>query len=191
MNDWQRDHRTPEDRVQESLSPQRASLSPPASFLEPGPHFIPPRAGFFFGGGDRSPSLIDYLPSRMAADRLLRQYEEAVNPICRVVHWPSLLVSYDNFWTNVSMGIEPVASLQALIFAIMFAAAVSMPDDVCMSTFGLANQALVENFQQATEVALSKANFLRTTKVETLQALVIYIVSLFGTPLLPTSDSLY
>ena len=142
MNDWQRDHRTPEDRVQESLSPQRASLSPPASFLEPGPHFIPPRAGFFFGGGDRSPSLIDYLPSRMAADRLLRQYEEAVNPI-----------------------------------AIMFAAAVSMPDDVCMSTFGLANQALVENFQQATEVALSKANFLRTTKVETLQALVIYIVS--------------
>ena len=176
LNDWQRHHRTPEDRVQESLSPQRGSMSPPENFMEPGPHFIPPRAGFFFGGSDRSASLIDYLPSRVAADRLLRQYEEAVNPIARVVHWPSLQVSYDNFWMTVSMGIEPTASLQALVFATLFSAAVSMPDDVCMTTFGLQNQALVENFQQATEVALGKANFLRTTKVETLQALVIYIV---------------
>jgi hypothetical protein len=37
---------------------------------------------------------------------------------------------------------------------------------------------MVDNFREGTEKALAKANFLRTTKLETLQAFVMYLVSL-------------
>lgn len=119
---------------------------------------------------------MDYLPSKLAADRLLQQYHEAVHPIARVVHWPSFQVQYENFWTEVSMGIEPTGSLQAMVFAVMFSAVVSMSESDVMETFGTEQKHLISNFQLGTETALAKANFLRTTKVETLQALVAYMV---------------
>lgn len=176
LNDWQQTHMSPEERAAEARSPQNIALSPNDSFMKPGPTFLAPLAGFFFGVSEHGRSLMDFLPSRLAADKVLHQYRRAVHPIAMVVFWPSLQIGYDNFWTNVEMGIEPATSLQALVFAILFSGAVSMQEDVCISTFGVPNKALVVKFQQATEMFLSKANFLRTTRVETLQALVIYII---------------
>ena len=75
------------------------------------------------------------------------------------------------------MGIEPVGSLQAIVFAAMFSGVVSMPEDILMSEFAVAKKDLVENFQQGTETALVRANLLRTTKIETMQAFVMYMVS--------------
>lgn len=43
-------------------------------FLKPGPSYIAPEPGFFFGQGTQQTSLIDFLPSRLAADRLIKQY---------------------------------------------------------------------------------------------------------------------
>ena len=74
------------------------------------------------------------------------------------------------------MGIEPVGSLQAVIFAAMFAGVVSMPGDIIMRDIGVTKKDLVENFQRGTETALARANLLRTTKIETLQAFVMYMV---------------
>lgn len=42
--------------------------------------------------------------------------------------------------------------------------------------FGVAKASLVDNFKLGTETALSRANFLRTTKIEILQAFVMYLV---------------
>jgi len=42
--------------------------------------------------------------------------------------------------------------------------------------FGVSKASLVENFKLGTETALSRANFLRTTKIETLQGFVMYLV---------------
>ncbi len=74
------------------------------------------------------------------------------------------------------MGIEPTGSLQAVVFAAMFSGVVSMSEDVVMRDFGVHKKNLVGNFQIGTETALSRANLLRTTKVETLQAFVMYMV---------------
>lgn len=74
------------------------------------------------------------------------------------------------------MGIEPAGSVQAIVFAAMLSAVVSMSEDTILRDFGVAKQNLVENFQTATETALARANFLRTTKIETLQAFVMYMV---------------
>lgn len=60
----------------------------------------------------------------------------------------------------------------------MFSGIISMPEEQAQATFGLGKQGMIESFQAGTEMALGKANFLRTTKIETLQALVIYAVSL-------------
>ena len=121
-------------------------------------------------------SLIDFLPSKLAADRLLSQYWFAVYPIARIVHRPSFERRYENFWNEVQMGIEPLGSLQAIVFAAMFSGVVSMPEEIITRDFGTSKKALMENFQRGTETALARANFLRTTKIETLQALVMYMV---------------
>lgn len=167
------DRRSPSEKSNSSGSFASPKLY---SFLAPGPTYIAPTSGFFFAVGNHGTSLIDFLPSRLAADRLLQQYWLAVHPIARMVHRPSFERRYETFWNEVQMGIEPVGSLQAIVFAAMFSGVVSMPDEVILRDFGVAKKALEENFQQGTETALTRANLLRTTKVETLQAFVMYMV---------------
>jgi hypothetical protein len=147
------------------------------AFLAPGPTYIAPGSGFVFGetsGTKRE--LMDFLPSKLAADTLIEQYHKNVHFIARVVHWPSFQVQYDNFWTNVLMGIEPVASLQAIVFAVMFSVVASMSDVDIAASFSRPQKQVLTNFQTGVEVALGKAHFLRTTKIETVQALVIYLI---------------
>ena len=78
------------------------------------------------------------------------------------------------------MGVEPIGSLQALVFAAMFSGVVSMPEELILRDFAVPKKDLVENFQQGTETALSRAKLLSTTKVETMQAFVMYMVSLYS-----------
>ncbi|KZF24368.1 hypothetical protein L228DRAFT_266711 [Xylona heveae TC161] len=147
----------------------RRSLEPPPMYLEPSP-------GFLFGGIPERSALMDYLPSRSAADRLIGQYFDSVHYIARVVHRPTFERQYRSFWAQVSLGIEPTASLQALVFAAMFSAIVSMPEETSFSEFGVNKARLTENFLLGTESALARANFLRTSKIETLQAFVMYLI---------------
>ncbi len=62
------------------------------------------------------------------------------------------------------------------MFAVMFSAVVSMNENVITTLFSVPKRNLMARFQTATEVALGKANFLRTTRLETLQAMVIYLI---------------
>ena len=85
---------------------------------------------------------------------------------------------YALFWSNIRTGSEPIPSLQAILFAAMFSAAVSMTNEQVMQRLGSTKAALVDSLRSATEMALSKANFLRTTKVDTMQAFVMYLIPL-------------
>ena len=147
------------------------------TFLSPGPTYIAPASSFFFSSGSGPNSLIDFLPSRTVADRLLNQYWQCVHPLCRLVHGPSFETRYALFWDDVQMGIEPAHSLQAVIFAVMFSGVVSMPEEAILLEFGVSKKDLVHNFQMGTETALGRANIIRTTKIETLQAFIMYMVS--------------
>lgn len=155
-----------------SLYPMRS----PAAFLVPGREYVAPSSGFFFAPEPRRTSLMQYLPTKTTADKLLRHYWEAVHVIARTVHRPSFERQYETFWRNISMGIEPRVSFQAVVLATMFSAVMSMSEEKVLTDYGVTKQELVENFRQGTETALSRANFLRTTKLETLQAFVMYLV---------------
>lgn len=52
-----------------------------------------------------------------------------------------------------------------------------MDESVINKEFGMARGKLIEDMKVGTELALSKANFLRTTSVEAMQAFVMYMVS--------------
>ena len=175
LSDSRNDRRPDIEKV---AAPDPLSSNAPAGFalFAPGPTYLPPSSSFFFSSNSRGASLIDYLPSQTAADHLLNQYWLAVHPICRVVHRPSFQRRYDLFWDEIRTGIEPTGSLQAIVFAAMFSGVVSMPEDLILRDFAVSKKDLVENFQQGTETALGRANFLRTTKLETMQAFVMYMV---------------
>jgi hypothetical protein len=158
--------------------PQTTEPLPPASeWLKPGPGYIAPPSGFFFGQSGQAATLIDFLPSRLAADRLIKQYFTAVHPVTQIVHRPTFEKEYDAFWDEVSLGIEPPSSVQTIVFAAMFSGVVSMDEPTIIRDFGVSKSSLIDNFRLGTETALGRANFLRTTKIETLQAFVMYLVS--------------
>lgn len=146
-------------------------------YLMPSPAYIAPASGFIFGHSDKGSSLIDYLPTRLAADRLVKQYFTVVHPVAHLLHYPSFEKEYENFWEDISLGIEPPTSMQAIVFAAMFSGVVSMSEMIILRDFGVPKDRLIDNFKSGTETALSKSHFLRTTKVETLQAFVMYLVS--------------
>ncbi|KAF2758142.1 hypothetical protein EJ05DRAFT_378902 [Pseudovirgaria hyperparasitica] len=155
--------------------------------------YVPPNSSFFFAppiprqqplSGQRSTGafgsipIMQYLPQRAMADKLMYQYWLAVHPLCRIVHRPSFERQYDMFWRNMHIGIASRNSFMALLFSLLFSAVVSMPEDSVYETYTVEKQQLVENFREGTELALSQANFLRSTQLETLQAFTAYMIPL-------------
>lgn len=154
------------------------SAASPKSFLGPGPDYIAPASSFFFPGTLNNSTLIDYLPTKAAADKLISQYFLAVHQIAKIVHKPSFEAQYASFWNQISVGKEPPPSQQSVIFAAMFSATVSMSNEQVMLSFGAPRATLLDSLRSGTEMALSRANFLRTTKVDTMQAFVMYLIPL-------------
>lgn len=146
-------------------------------FLKPTNEHIVPTSGFFFGQVSEPPNILQFLPYRAVADRLMTQYFRAVHPIAPCSHRPSIEGAYATFWEEIAAGFEPRPSTQAVIFATMFSGLVSMKEEAVfheLSGYPKANW--VASLKMGTETALSKANFLRTTRVETIQAFIIYMI---------------
>ncbi|KAI6350812.1 hypothetical protein MCOR25_010366 [Pyricularia grisea] len=173
------DHMPGQTSRADSISAANGSEIVIPDFLRPGTSYIPPTSGYFFGQVVQSPSLEQLLPSsRGMGDVLLQRYYDAVHPIARCVHWPSFEQTYQSFWDDCNAGYEPRPSVQAVVFAAWFSAAVSLEHDGDVRMFGESKAALMQKMKIGTEAALSKANFLRTTRVETLQAFIMYMIPL-------------
>ncbi|QIX00861.1 hypothetical protein AMS68_006378 [Peltaster fructicola] len=123
-------------------------------------------------------ALMDYLPSRTAADQLIAQYWTAVHCMAKVIHRPSFEAQYNHFWQNIATGTEPLPSIQALMLATMFSAAVSLNDEQVAHRFRTSRSALIDTLRSGVEMALAKANFLRTTKTLVMQAFVVFLIPL-------------
>ena len=161
------------------LRPGQAKIqASPKSYIGPGPDYIAPASSFFFPGTNMNTTLVDYLPTKNASDQLITQYFVAVHYVARIVHRPTFEAQYALFWGQIATGTEPMPSHQAIIFAALFTAAVSMSDEEVSQRFGTSKAALIDSLRSGTEMALSKANFLRTTKTDTMQAFVMYLIPL-------------
>lgn len=166
-----------EPPIGERSDPNPVAAQDPQSWLAPSRDYVAPSSSFFFAPGVEKTSLMTHLPSKVLVDKLVTHYWIAVHPIARTVHRPSFERQYNTFWTHVNAGIEPRTSFQAVVFATLLSSIVSMAEDKVLANFGIDKQSLVDNFREGTEAALARANFLRTTRLETLQAFVMYLVS--------------
>lgn len=68
-------------------------------------------------------------------------------------------------------------SMEALMFAIYFAAAAALPADECEAMFRAPQHIVVNKYMLATQQALNAAKLLKNLDITVLQALVILLVS--------------
>ncbi|TLD27343.1 hypothetical protein PspLS_05127 [Pyricularia sp. CBS 133598] len=100
-------------------------------------------------------------------------YCDNVNPVTKLLHVPStkalLLKAKDDLGN-----IDP--SLEALMFGIYFGAITSMDETEVEMHFGATQAHMLQKYRYALEMALAKADFLTSTDLMTLQALVLFVM---------------
>lgn len=117
------------------------------------------------------------LPTKVEAEALFKRYVESVSPIAHVLHIPSFKRIFDRFWMNVEVGTNQ-KSCTALVLAVCMAAAASLSPLQAKSQFGITKEDLFLRLQKATERALLRANWAKTSNIRVLQALTIYLIPL-------------
>src|SRR5207248_10376876 len=81
--------------------------------------------------------------------------------------------------------------LEALKFAIYYAAVTTLTAEQCMTQVGEERSVLLAKYRLSVEAALARADMINTVEISTLQALVIFLVGLlFPSPLPPNLTSL-
>lgn len=114
----------------------------------------------------------------MEAEALLNRYIEAVSPLAHVLHIPFCKRLFERFWMNIEIGNTNPNSCTALMLAVCMAAAASVSPLQAKSQFGITKEDLFLRLQKATERALLRANWAKTSNIRTLQALTIYLIPL-------------
>ncbi|PWY89164.1 fungal-specific transcription factor domain protein [Aspergillus heteromorphus CBS 117.55] len=151
------------------------------AFLKPGRYFTGPSANLVLGPSLSDKSLISFVPPRQIADKLLERYWVAVHPVGRILHRPTFAQRYETLWELVDNGYEVPPSLGAIVCAVLFSAVVSMDVDdgrQVLGEYDALRDELKAHLQLGTEVALGKAQLLKSTKTETLQAFVAYLLAM-------------
>lgn len=110
---------------------------------------------------------------------LFRYFFKNVDPLCKILHRPTI----DAYFSNVKALFEPPTrrfkfrSLEAVTFAVYYAAVTSMSSEECWDYFGEEKKVLSIRYKAFTERVLVQADILNTLEMPTLQSLTIYAVS--------------
>ncbi|KAI5459595.1 hypothetical protein BGZ63DRAFT_455200 [Mariannaea sp. PMI_226] len=164
---------------QGSLPTPSVIVSAPAQdFLHHEPPTNAPSINTIFGHYFPQEPLTQYIPPRDIADRLLEQYWNAVHPIARVLHRPSFAQRYETLWEFIENDHRVTPSLVAVVCSVLFAACTSMSDEQVLATCHISKAEMNAGLKTGTETALGKADLLKTTKTETVQAFVAYMLTL-------------
>lgn len=118
------------------------------------------------------------VPSRRIADRLLDHYWISIHPVARILHRPSFAQRYETLWEAIDNGNQDqiTPSLIAIVLSVLFSSVVSMSDAQVWETCGTPREELQSKLKSGVELSFGKARLLSTTKIETLQAFVAYLV---------------
>jgi hypothetical protein len=126
--------------------------------------------------GSQQTDLSHLHPAPLDIFRLWQVYLDNVHPLFKVTHTPTLQPRMIAAAGDLK-SITP--TMEALMFGIYRCAVMSLSEDDCALMFRTVNQdQLLDRFQFASQQALMKANFLRSSDRECLTALFLYLVSL-------------
>ncbi|KAI1752663.1 fungal-specific transcription factor domain-containing protein [Xylaria castorea] len=129
--------------------------------------------GFIFGYSSSTVDLrsLHPLPSQMLF--YWQVYMENVDPIVKLLHVPATTKIIKELRSDMS---TMTPSVEALVFAIYFAAITSMQEDEVVTNFATEKRQLVARFRFATEQALSRASCVTTSELVVLQAFVLFLI---------------
>lgn len=102
-------------------------------------------------------------------------YFRNVDMLIKILHRPTIEKEFDLFIVNSEDNL-PSKSMEALFFAMYFAAVTSLSPERCRSLLGEDRTFLLAQYRQTVELALARADFLNNTSLECLQALTLYDV---------------
>ncbi|KAF5007918.1 hypothetical protein FDECE_5834 [Fusarium decemcellulare] len=126
-------------------------------------------------GRQKSDSSSMVHPSAVHSFQLWQVFTSNVHPLTKLLHGPSV---QKDILQALSEPPSTVGPTEALIFAIYLVAVVSLTNRECQTMFGEPREVLLARYCDATEVALSKVDFLRSTDLRVLQAFTLYLLSL-------------
>ena len=117
-------------------------------------------------------------PSPVHMVLLCDLYARNVDPMFKVLHIPTLR----QLVTKASSNLKSVPSgndVEALLFAVYYAAITSITQEQCKSFFQNDRDSLLARYRSGTEAALVNADLLNTTELGTIQALAVFTVRIF------------
>ena len=128
-----------------------------------------------FGSSKSDVPLSTLHPPQVHIFRLWQIYLDNVNPILKVTHTPTLQSRLLEAAADVTSITPP---LEALMFSIYCVAVISLHDEECKSSFAASKDELLSRYQVACQQALQNCRILRSTELDSLVALFLYLVSL-------------
>ncbi|KAK3898374.1 hypothetical protein C8A05DRAFT_19031 [Staphylotrichum tortipilum] len=129
--------------------------------------------GFPFVVGGATATLTSAHPPAVQIFDLWSLYVQNVDPLLKVTHTPTLQIDLIAAIGNLSKMSKP---LEALLFAIYFAAITSLTEEEVQSRFGEDRAILLGRYHNATQQALINAGFMRSTELTVLQAFFLYLL---------------
>ncbi|KAB8266040.1 fungal-specific transcription factor domain-containing protein [Aspergillus pseudonomiae] len=129
---------------------------------------------FLFGSCSTNVDISTLHPDQVQIFRLWQVYLDNVNPLLKVTHTPTLQPRIIDAAGDVA-NISP--TLEALMFSIYCVSIMSLGEDECRAIFRTPREDLLKKYQFACQQALLKCGVFRTSSVECLAALYLYLVS--------------
>ncbi|KAK1675774.1 fungal-specific transcription factor domain-containing protein [Colletotrichum godetiae] len=166
-----------DNKLWSSLGNEMAKKDPnptPSSIPMPSRVELPStNINLIFGHKLDSPFML--YPSAIQSFRLWQVFTTNVHPLTKILHAPTVQ-------QELIQGLSEPDSIhgptEALIFSIYLVTVVSLTDEECRSQLGEPREKHLARYCYATEAALSRVDFLRSTNLKVLQAFTFYLLSL-------------
>ncbi|KAL2263687.1 hypothetical protein VTK26DRAFT_5630 [Humicola hyalothermophila] len=127
------------------------------------------------GSGDSPNSNVEALwPEPNHVFYLWQSYLDRVNPLTKIIHVPTL----QPYIAEAVGGRNVPKNVEALLFSIFVMAVVSLTPDECWGMLGCPREEAMQRYSRGVRLSLVKVGFLKSHDLTTLQALVIYLISL-------------
>ncbi|KAH8899425.1 hypothetical protein GQ53DRAFT_801968 [Thozetella sp. PMI_491] len=116
-------------------------------------------------------------PSKEHICFLSRTYWSNVDPVLKVLHRPTLEPALKSFALDPETAyIDKVT--ETLFFAMYFGALASLKPEACLQNLGEERSVLYRQYRLNLEIALARADYLNSSRLEPLQAFTIYVACL-------------
>ncbi|KAL2213500.1 transcription factor [Sarocladium strictum] len=149
-----------------------------SSATTPATPFAAPQQGLnaaVFGNRAIPSPLLHHHPSLPQAVTLFAAFTERVATMVTIFHMPTLSRTY---WDAVACLGSLDAQTEALMFAIHYAAVVSLTPEQCLQILNETREDALERYRFAVEQALAQSNLLSTQSMTVLQAAVLFLATL-------------